>query len=113
MGYYYQPRELIHSSLMENALSALSINRDDLKIKNKYRTSYGTMGIYSLADKDARASARRILEEEGNKDIKIASTYLTTLDGGDTGYKVSYECLKLYNYVNIEDEIIKRKTNKK
>ena len=113
MWYYYQPKEFVHASLMENALLTLNINRNKLKIKNEYENSYGTMGIYSLADKDARASAKRILEEEGNKNIKITSSYLATLDGGDTGYKVSYECLKLYNYVNVEDEIIKYKTNKK
>ena len=111
--YEHQPREIIHATLTENALSQINIKRSDLKIKQKYRRSYGTMGIYSLAEKSARESTRRILDEEGNKNIKITSSFLTTLDGGDVGYRVSYECDKLFENIDVSNDLVNVKKKQK
>lgn len=100
MWYDNNPKEIIHATLMENALSVINIKRSDLKINKKYKKNYGTMGIYSLSEKSAKESTKKILEQEGNKNIKIGSATSTTFDGG-VGYNVSYECDKLLESANI------------
>lgn len=109
MWYDYQPYEIRHATLMENALSKLNINREELEIEQKYKKTYGTKGIYSLSQKSAVESTKQILMQEGNKNIKICSASLTTFEGSTVGYNVSYECDRLYESADL---LIMKKTSK-
>lgn len=98
--YDCQPEEVITATLKESALSAIGVDRKNLKIEKQYRLEGGQMDIYSLQATDAQERTKKILESEGCRKIIIGSTIPDMLED-DKGYHVSYSCERPFEKVNI------------
>lgn len=98
--YERQPEEVIKASLQEDALSCISVAKENLEIKVEYKWISGRKGIYTLWGNHAQEKVKESLKSKGCKDIQIGYPTPAQLDG-DNGYYVSYNCQEPMERVNV------------
>lgn len=87
----YQSTELVTASLQRNALSSIGVSKENLKFEKYYKCKRGIETIYSLEEKRAKESVRKILENQGCINVKIGTAIPGQLES-DKGYHVHYTC---------------------
>lgn len=71
----YLPQEVLIESLKEEHLRHIGANRNKIKTNVITERKRDTLNIYSMSDKDAKASALKCLTQEGAKNIEIGSAF--------------------------------------